>query len=71
MFSRVVARPKFKSKFGDFLPLKKIILIILCGMPWYRKMTCDNTMGKCSMVQSMQYVKVIKYSTYMVHKIFI
>jgi hypothetical protein len=43
----------------------------MCGMPWYRKMTCDNTMGKCSMVQSMQYVKVIKYSTYMVQKIFI
>jgi hypothetical protein len=23
MFNSVVARPKFKSKFGDFLPLKK------------------------------------------------
>jgi hypothetical protein len=34
-------------------------------------MTCDNTMGKCYMGQSMQYVKVIKYNTYMVHKIFV
>jgi hypothetical protein len=40
-------------------------------MPWYRKMTCDSTMGKCYMRQSMQHVKIIKYATYMVHMIFV
>ncbi len=34
-------------------------------------MTCDNTMGKCYMGQFMQRVKIMKYGTYMVHKIFI
>jgi hypothetical protein len=34
-------------------------------------MTCDNTMKKCYMGQSMQHVKVIKYDTYMVHTIFV
>jgi hypothetical protein len=35
----------------------------MCDMPWYRKMTCDITMGKCYMGQSMQHVKIIKYGT--------
>jgi hypothetical protein len=67
----MVARPKFKSKFGDFLPLKNIVLIIMCDMPWYKKMTCDSTMRKCYIGQFMQHVKVIKYDTHMVHKIFV
>jgi hypothetical protein len=41
----------------------------MCDMPWYRKMTFDSTMGKCYMGQCMHYV--IKYGTYMVHKIFV
>jgi hypothetical protein len=40
-------------------------------MPWYRKMTCDSTMGKCYMGQSMQHVKIIKYATNMAQKIFV
>jgi hypothetical protein len=43
----------------------------MCDMPWYRKMTCDSTMGKCYMGQFMQHVKIIKYATYMVHMIFV
>ncbi len=34
-------------------------------------MTCDNTMRKCYMHQSMQHVKVIKYDTNVVHMIFV
>ncbi len=34
-------------------------------------MTCDNTMRKCYIGQFMQHVKVIKYDTHMVHKIFV
>ncbi len=34
-------------------------------------MTCHKTMGKCYINQFMQHVKIIKYGTYMVHKIFI
>ncbi len=33
-------------------------------------MTCDSTMGKCYMGQCMQYVEIIKYGIYMVHRIF-
>jgi hypothetical protein len=40
-------------------------------MPYYKKMTCGSTMGKCYMGQSMQHAKIIKYATYMVHKIFV
>jgi hypothetical protein len=43
----------------------------MCDMPWYKKMTCDSTKGKCYMGQSMQHVKIIKYVTYMVHEIFV
>jgi hypothetical protein len=32
----------------------------MCDMAWYKKMTCDSTMGKCYMDQSMQHVKIIK-----------
>jgi hypothetical protein len=50
---------------------KNIVSIIMCDVPWYRKMTCDNTMGKCSMGQSIQHVKIIKYATYMAQRIFL
>jgi hypothetical protein len=67
-FSGVVGRP-------DFMPTichkKKSVLIIVCDMPYYKKMTCGSTMGKCYMGQFMQHAKFIKYVTYMVHKIFV
>jgi len=64
-FSGMVGRPQFKPNLVTVCHQKNIILIIMCDMPWYRKMTCDNTMGKCYMGQSMQHVKIIKYVTYM------
>jgi hypothetical protein len=70
-FSGVVVRPNSSQNLMTFCHKKNIILIIMCDMPWYRKMTHDSTMGKCYMGQSMQHVKIIKYGTYMVHKIFV
>jgi hypothetical protein len=43
----------------------------MCDMPYYKKMTCGSTTGKCYMGQYMQDEKIIKYVTYMVHKIFV
>jgi hypothetical protein len=42
----------------------------MCDMPWYKKMTCVH--HKEMLYGSyMQHVKIIKYATYMVHKIFV
>jgi hypothetical protein len=41
-------------------------------MTWHKKnMTCDNAVGKHYTSQFMEHVKIIKYTSYMVHMIFV